>query len=122
MTTHLKFYRALLYSLCQSRTSFNVNAKLHTSFGDVIKYANSTFPSSIKGLVPDIYMDPMFGTYSEVSEMLWEGQQDLLIAIHNSKASFTITKDQALLELTRLLPNNINEFHKLGEILSSSLD
>mgnify|MGYP000117866905 CR=1 FL=1 len=97
------FYRGLLYVLRErSEEEYFVieGSKFHDAFGEIVKQAKDCNLTTL-----EVFIDPMFGRYPEVSDFIYEGLQNLIISVDNScpqRAYYRISKEGATRELNRM--------------------
>jgi hypothetical protein len=117
----LTFYRGVLCALATKRDEFIAQGEdFHKAFASTVDYARTLTTGEPLSLT--LHLDPVFGIYHEATEMLLEGEQDLLLSLMNprlQRARFKIDHADAEQEL-REMPD-AQFFRKLGEHLDSCL-
>lgn len=113
----LTVYRGILFGLRQLRGDFPAHGSdFHRAFGLTMKKAEQM------GISIPLNHDPVFDVYDEATEMLMEGEQDLLLSLMNPtfhRATFKISQQEAEEQL-RLLPD-AEKFRELGKHFDEAL-
>ncbi len=109
MMSSSAFYRGLLYALCEASPGGKFVAdgdEFHNAFREALRLAVAELPDApAKQMLRNF--DPVFGVSPEASEMLLEGERDLILSLLNPKlrvAEFKIDAATAKKALDRL-PN-----------------
>ena len=118
----LTFFRGLLFALRQHRAKFDAEGEtFQKAFASTIERAKAEHPELVAKI--SLEFDPIFGVYSEASEMLLEGEQDLVLALMNPRlglARFKIGPAEAAEEL-QAIPN-AEWFKELGGYFHQRLE
>jgi hypothetical protein len=119
----LTFFRGLLFALRQHRKQFEAEGdRFHRAFASTIELAKSEHPELVANII-SLEFDPIFGVYTEASEMLLEGEQDLVLSLMNPRlgdAVFKIDPIEAAEELSTI--PNAEWFKELGTHFHNRLD
>lgn len=92
-----RFWQGFLLSLGEKRNKLSVVSmeKLHSAFGSMIELAVKTKPEIQFEFLSKIRIDPMFGRFYEVEEMIIEGEDSLLIECGRIHMYFRCNQDEA---------------------------
>lgn len=93
----MHFFRGVLFALREHLEEFNTHPihVFHGAFGGMLTLAKKTIPSQEFEFLLGIRCDPIFGTYDFASEMILEGQQDLILVRFGSRIRFEISANES---------------------------
>jgi hypothetical protein len=98
------FYRGLLYALRERRQKFVADGDdFHSAFREMLRAAQRDLPRVARRMLENF--DPVFGVSPEASEMVLEGERDLILSLMNPRlqtAAFKLSRAEATKELEEL--------------------
>ncbi len=121
------FFRGLLFALCEQwpkETTFLAEGPtFHSAFRAMLEEAQHEPSTSATAVRMLENFDPVFGIFPEATEMLLEGERDLIVSLENPSlryARFKMTMDEARAELNELPGAEV--FRSLASRLNEALD
>ncbi|MBX3214344.1 MAG: hypothetical protein KF850_20080 [Labilithrix sp.] len=117
------FFRGLLFALRAERGRFLAEGqRFHAAFRSMLELARTEPSMALTAARMLENFDPVFGVCPEATEMLLEGERDLIVSLENPSlryATFKLSEDDARTELDQL--PSADTFRKLAHRLNEAL-